>query len=54
MQTGKDSRGKDFLRCAGIELYGLLTEDSAAVKRATAQQGAKVDSEEGMGFGLFD
>ena len=24
LQTGKNSSGKDFLMCAGIELYGTL------------------------------
>jgi hypothetical protein len=26
IQTGKNSGGYDFLNCAGIELYGTLTE----------------------------
>ena len=27
LQTGKNSPGNDHLMCAGIELYGLLTEE---------------------------
>merc|ERR1719345_292981 len=36
LQDGENSDGSDYLYCAGIELYGFLTE-SAAGKEAAAQ-----------------